>query len=110
MSEITYHLFGDSHAGKHINHPNIKRYPMPAASAMGLNNPKSFSGSQKKFLDIYNKISKNDKIMLKYGQVDTEYVYYMNSQTLVNSDDVHEGEKANEVYGVNEIHEANNSN
>ena len=49
MSEITYHLFGDSHAGKHINHPNIKRYPMPAASAMGLNNPKSFSGSQKNF-------------------------------------------------------------
>lgn len=77
MSEITYHLFGDSHAGKHINHPNIKRYPMIAASAMGLNNPKSFSGYQKEFLDIYNKISKNDKIMLKYGQVDTEYVYYM---------------------------------
>jgi hypothetical protein len=44
---------------------------------MGLNNPKSVSGYQKKILDLYNKIGKDDKIMLKFGQVDTEFVYYI---------------------------------
>jgi len=76
MSSSKYHLFGDSHIGC-INHKDIQKYQLTASSAMGLNNPKSISGYQKKFLNIYNKISKDDKIMLKFGQVDTEFVYYI---------------------------------
>jgi hypothetical protein len=76
MSSSKYHLFGDSHSWI-INHKDIQKYEFVASSAMGLNNPKSISGSQKKFLNIYNKISKDDKIMLKFGQVDTEFVYYI---------------------------------
>lgn len=77
MSLVKYHLFGDSHIGV-INHKNIQKYELQAGSAMGLNNPKSISCYQERFLNIYNNI-KNDnvKIMLKFGQVDTEFVYYI---------------------------------
>ena len=73
MTSSEYHLFGDSHISC-INHKDIQKYELTASSAMGLNNPKSISGYQKKILNIYNKISKDDKIMLKFGQVDTEFV------------------------------------
>ena len=71
-----YHLFGDSHIDC-INHKDIQKYPLPASSAMGLNNPNSVSGYQETFLNLYNKINKEDKVMLKFGQVDTEFVYYI---------------------------------
>lgn len=71
-----YHLFGDSHIDC-INHKDIQKYPLPASSAMGLNNPNSVSGYQATFLNLYNKINKEDKVMLKFGQVDTEFVYYI---------------------------------
>ena len=71
-----YHLFGDSHIDC-INHKDIQKYPLHAASAMGLNNPKSVSGYQETFLILYNKINKDNKVMLKFGQVDTEFVYYI---------------------------------
>jgi hypothetical protein len=71
-----YHLFGDSHIDC-INHKDIQKYPLPASSAMGLNNPKSVSGYQEIFLNLYNTIDKEDKVMLKFGQVDTEFVYYI---------------------------------
>ena len=88
MSSSKYHLFGDSHIDI-INHTNIQKYKLPASSAMGLNNPKSVSGYQKKFLNIYNKISKDDKIMLKFGQVDTEFVYYikMSNNNIISYDE-----------------------
>ena len=57
MSSVKYHLFGDSHIGC-INHKDIQRYMLSASSAMGLNNPKSVSGYQKKILNIYIKFLK----------------------------------------------------
>ena len=76
MYPVKYHLFGDSHISC-INHKNIEKYQLTASSAMGLNNPKSVSGYQEKFLNLYSKIYKDDKVMLKFGQVDTEFVYYI---------------------------------
>ena len=73
---MSYHLFGDSHIGK-INNKNITKYPFPACSAMGLNNPNSISGYRKKFLELYHKVPSQDIVMLKFGQVDTEFVYYI---------------------------------
>ena len=49
MSSVKYHLFGDSQIWA-IYHKDIQKYQLMAASAMGLNNPKSVSGYQKKFL------------------------------------------------------------
>ena len=71
-----FHLFGDSHIGI-INHKDIIKHQFNACSAMGLNNLSSISGYRKKFLNLYNNIPKNEKIMLKFGQVDTEFVYYL---------------------------------
>ena len=76
MCSSKYHLFGDSHIHI-INHEDIQKYQLTAGSAMGLNNPKSISGYQETILNAYNKIQKDDKIMLKFGQVDTEFVYYI---------------------------------
>ena len=73
---MKFHLFGDSHI-ECINHINLIKHQLTACSSMGLNNPKSLSGSQEHFLSIYSKISKNDIVMMKFGQVDTEFVYYI---------------------------------
>lgn len=73
---MKYHLFGDSHIFG-INHSQIIKNQFKASSAMGLNNSESVSGYRHKFLDIYSRIPKNDKIMMKFGQVDTEFVYYI---------------------------------
>ena len=73
---MKYHLFGDSHI-ECINNKNLIKHQFTACSSMGLNNPKSISGSQKKILSIYSKISKDDLVMMKFGQVDTEFVYYI---------------------------------
>ena len=87
MGSFKYHLFGDSHIYV-INHNDIQKYLLSASSAMGLNNPKSVTGYQKYVLDSYNKISKDDKIMLKFGQVDTDFVYYIKlTNTLISFDE-----------------------
>ena len=71
-----HHLFGDSHI-HWINNTNITKHLFSAGSAMGLNNPNSVSGYQNKFLEIYKNIPESEKIILKFGQVDTEFVYYI---------------------------------
>jgi hypothetical protein len=53
---------------------------------MGLHNSNSVSGYQQQVLNAINTVSKYDKIMLKFGQVDTDFVYYIK---LTNNNDHH---------------------
>ena len=71
-----YHLFGDSHINC-IKNKNIIKYEFPAGSAMGLNNKNSISKYNQKIISLYKNIPKTDSVMFKFGQVDTEFVYYI---------------------------------
>lgn len=88
MCIYIYHLFGDSHIC-HIGNDQVKQQCLIAGSAMGLDNINSVSGYQQIFLYLYNTIPLQDNIFMKFGQVDTEFVYYIklaNNNTLLFED------------------------
>ena len=73
---LRWHLFGDSHTLS-IDHPDMVRHEYRAGSAMGMNNPQSVSQYHSRFIKERNDVPEKEPIVLKFGQVDADFVYYM---------------------------------
>ena len=70
-----YYLLGDSNI-LNIKNKNIIKKPFISSSAMGLSNSNSITKANKRFVKIFRKNKNNIKI-LKFGQVDVEFIYYL---------------------------------
>jgi hypothetical protein len=74
------YLFGDSHINSIFN-PKIIHRQFTASSAMGLNKKNSVSKYHDKVIEELTKIhfrhNSRDKVFFKFGQVDTDFVYYI---------------------------------
>lgn len=74
------YLFGDSHIDS-ISNPKIIHRQFTASSAMGLNKKNSVSKYHDKVIQelttIHHRHNSHDKVFFKFGQVDTDFVYYI---------------------------------
>ena len=76
-------IFGDSHANTFISleatdaRQRMLAYPYTAGSAMGLRHADSITGYRSALEGDLHETQSSDAIVLKFGQVDCDFVYYL---------------------------------